>query len=102
MPDDEVKSAALFPGSEGQPGMDPGDEQTESEPLDLGDGRDKVISQQNVGPGSELGGGEFPDRDTAAQRPAPGAGSAVASDPDAPGTSVLDEEKPAVEPNEPA
>ena len=35
-----------------------------SEPLEDDDGNTYVIRQQNVGPGSELGGGEFPDPNT--------------------------------------
>lgn len=71
--EDVTRSTAAFPGGEGQPGMDPGDEQVESEPLDLDEGPDEVIQQQNAGPGIELGGGEFPDRGTPARPPAPGA-----------------------------
>jgi hypothetical protein len=36
-------------------------------------GEPYVIQQQNVGPGNELGGGEWPDPDTPPQPPAPGA-----------------------------
>jgi hypothetical protein len=42
----------------------PGDPSARSEPLDLDDGPDVTIDQQPTGPGNELGGGEFPDRDT--------------------------------------
>ncbi len=42
-------------------------------PLEREDGTTVVIRQQNVGPGNELGGGEFPDPDTPPQPPAPGA-----------------------------
>jgi len=99
------RPVAAFPGGEGQPGMDPGDEQVTSEPLDTGraDGRDETIRQQNVGPGSQLGGGEFPDPAAPARDPAPGAsGDDEGIDPDAPGRSVLSEDGDAVEPNEPA
>ncbi len=41
-------------------------------PLECEDGSTVVIRQQNVGPGNELGGGEFPDPDTPPQPPAPG------------------------------
>jgi hypothetical protein len=37
------------------------------------EGEPYVIEQQNVGPGSELGGGEWPDPDTPPKPPAPGA-----------------------------
>ena len=43
-----------------------------SEPLEAEDGTEYVIEQQNVGPGNELGGGEWPDPDTAPRSPAPG------------------------------
>jgi hypothetical protein len=36
-------------------------------------GEPYVIQQQNVGPGNELGGGEWPDPDTPPRPPAPGA-----------------------------
>jgi hypothetical protein len=36
------------------------------------DGEPYVIQQQNVGPGNELGGGEWPDPDTPPKSPAPG------------------------------
>jgi hypothetical protein len=35
-----------------------------SEPLEDEDGNTYVIQQQNVGPGSEAGGGEWPDPNT--------------------------------------
>ena len=37
------------------------------------DGEPYVIQQQNVGPGNERGGGEWPDPHTPPQPPAPGA-----------------------------
>jgi hypothetical protein len=37
------------------------------------DGEPYVIQQQNVGPGNELGGGEWPDPHTPPKPPAPGA-----------------------------
>jgi len=43
-----------------------------SEPLEDDDGNTYVIRQQNVGPGNELGGGEWPDPDTPPQSPGPG------------------------------
>jgi len=51
------------------------DKRTHSVPLDTESGDDVVIGQQNVGPGIELGGGEFPDPNTPAEPPAPGAAS---------------------------
>ena len=44
-----------------------------SEPLEDEDGNTYVIQQQNVGPGNERGGGEWPDPHTEPQTPAPGA-----------------------------
>jgi hypothetical protein len=44
-----------------------------SEPLEADDGTEYVIRQQNVGPGNEVGGGEWPDPGTPARSPAPGA-----------------------------
>ncbi|MEX2658999.1 MAG: hypothetical protein WD232_04830 [Acidimicrobiales bacterium] len=44
----------------------------ETVPLDVDEGDDVVIRQQNVGKGEEHGGGEFPDPDAPAQEPAPG------------------------------
>jgi hypothetical protein len=49
------------------------DKRTHSVPLDTEDADDVVIEQQNVGPGVEDGGGEFPDPDAPPQEPAPGA-----------------------------
>jgi hypothetical protein len=44
-----------------------------SEPLKAEDGSTYVIQRQNVGPGNELGGGEWPDPATPPRPPAPGA-----------------------------
>jgi hypothetical protein len=44
-----------------------------SEPLEDEDGNTYVIQQQNVGPGNQEGGGEFPDPNTPPRFPAPGA-----------------------------
>jgi hypothetical protein len=52
------------PGERRPPTEDPVDGSATSEPLDLDEGTDVVIAQENVGPGSELGGGEFPDPHT--------------------------------------
>jgi len=43
--------------------------------LEDDDGEPYVVQQQNVGPGNELGGGEWPDPDTPPRAPAPGAGA---------------------------
>jgi hypothetical protein len=89
------------PGDETNVAYEPSDDMVESEPLDLGEGdTNTVIRQENVGPGSELGGGEYPDRDTPPSGAA--AGSSQPQDPDAPGDGVLDpssDDPP--EPNEP-
>jgi hypothetical protein len=61
----------LFPGDDEQPTNTPIDEQVVGEPLDE-DGRTRTPAQQNVGPASE-GSGEWPDPDTPARAPAPGA-----------------------------
>src|SRR5215211_2303151 len=51
----------------------PVEKSTHSVPLDTGDGEEEVVAQQNVGPGVERGGGEFPEPETPPQAPAPGA-----------------------------
>jgi hypothetical protein len=48
------------------------DKSVESVPLDLDEGEDVVIKQENVGPGNERGGGEWPDPDTPPSDAAPG------------------------------
>ncbi|HET9773326.1 MAG TPA: hypothetical protein VFS16_20710 [Acidimicrobiia bacterium] len=48
------------------------DPQVVGEPLETEDGV-RVPAQQNVGPGVEEGGGEWPDPNTPPQLPAPGA-----------------------------
>jgi len=54
-----------LPGDENRVAYEPSDDMVESEPVDLGEGNEKaVIRQENVGPGNELGGGEYPDRET--------------------------------------
>lgn len=68
---DEPTGRAV-PGDAPQPSDDTTDKSVRSEPLDLVEGDDVVIEQQNVGPGNELGGGEFPDRDTPPTEAAPG------------------------------
>ena len=52
-----------------QPAEDP---QVVGEPLETEEGV-RVPAQQNVGPGVEEGGGEWPDPNTPPQLPAPGA-----------------------------
>jgi hypothetical protein len=42
-------------------------------PLEDENGETYVVQQQNVGPDNEEGGGEWPDPDTPARPPAPGA-----------------------------
>jgi hypothetical protein len=54
------------------------DKRTHSVPLDTDDG-EVVIGQENVGAGVEAGGGEFPDKHTPAQPPAPGATAGASS-----------------------
>jgi hypothetical protein len=52
-----------------EPDDEPVDEMTQSEAL----GDEKVrVDQQNTGPGSQRGGGEFPDPDTPPSEYAPG------------------------------
>jgi hypothetical protein len=47
------------------PEIEPSDEKMfTSEPIEGEDGEEYVIRQQNVGPGNELGGGEWPDPHT--------------------------------------
>ena len=60
--------------NEEKPGDDPS---VVGEPLETEDGV-RVPAQQNVGPGVEEGGGEWPDPNTPPKLPAPGA----ADDPD--------------------
>jgi hypothetical protein len=62
-------------GDETPAGAADGDEldpQVVGEPLETEDGV-RVPAQQNVGPGVEEGGGEWPDPNTPPQLPAPGA-----------------------------
>jgi hypothetical protein len=58
------------------PERDPDARMYTSEPLESEDGREYVIEQQNVGPGNELGGGEWPDPHTPPRAPAPGSAEA--------------------------
>lgn len=57
-------------GTEPQPGEE--DPSVVGEPLETEEGV-RVPAQQNVGPGVEEGGGEWPDPNTPPKLPAPGA-----------------------------
>ena len=48
------------------------DKSVESVPLDLDEGDDVVLKQENVGEDNMLGGGEWPDPDTPPSDAAPG------------------------------
>ena len=50
----------------------PDDKAVRSVPLDLDDGPDRVIEQQNASPENVEGGGEWPSLDTPPRGPAPG------------------------------
>lgn len=69
-------SRERLPGDEdpdAQRDAEPSDEKLYSTvPLEDEDGETSVIRQQNVGPGNEDGGGEWPDPDTPPRPPAPG------------------------------
>ncbi len=65
--------AATEPGDVQSPESDPLDAQVRSEVLEDEEGEDYVVDQQNAGPESESGGGEWPDPDTPPKLPAPGA-----------------------------
>lgn len=60
------------PGDTRQPVNAPIDEEVRTEPLDLGEGDDVIIEQQNVGARNMRGGGEFPSRDAPPSDAAPG------------------------------
>ena len=52
-------------GTDARPEPEPSDEKLyTSEPLEKDDGETYVIRQQNVGPGNEFGGGEWPSPET--------------------------------------
>jgi len=99
------RDSGRHPAEETRVSYEPSDDMVESEPLDLGEGNEEtVIRQEHVGPGNELGGGEYPDRDTP-----PADGTAVENRPnqspdsEVPASGVLDprsDDPP--EPNEPA
>jgi hypothetical protein len=52
---------------------DPLEDSVRSVPLDMGEGPDVVIEQENLGPGAREGGGEWPSPSTPARGPSPGA-----------------------------
>jgi len=54
------------------PQPDPLEATVRSVPLDLDDGPDRVIEQENLGPGAREGGGEWPSPLTPPRGPAPG------------------------------
>lgn len=60
------------PGDGAQPSNQPIDQSAQSEPLDLEEGEDVVIVQENVGRRNMDGGGEWPEPDTPASDAAPG------------------------------
>lgn len=60
------------PGDRAQPSNQPIDQSTRSEPLDLGEGDDVVIEQENVGRENVDGDGEWPHPDTFPSDAAPG------------------------------
>ncbi len=60
------------PGQDAQPSNQPIDEQVHTVPLDDGDGAERVVGQENTGPGNMDGGGEWPDPEAPARGPAPG------------------------------
>ena len=75
MPEDrpaDQRPPDAVPGDRAQPSNQPIDEMAVSEPLDLHEGDDEVVGQQNVGPGNMRGGGEWPDPDTPPSDAAPG------------------------------
>ena len=60
------------PGDRAQPSNQPIDQSTQSEPLDLDEGDDVVVEQENVGRRNMEGGGEWPDPDALPVDAAPG------------------------------
>lgn len=60
------------PGDRAQPSNQPIDQSTQSEPLDLAEGDDVVIEQENVGRPNMEGGGEWPDPQAPPSDSAPG------------------------------
>jgi hypothetical protein len=78
MGEDGKHERSVDPTDDEDVGNDAGDADPEAPlystvPLEDEHGNVHVIRQQNVGKDNELGGGEWPDPDTPAQPPAPGA-----------------------------
>ena len=69
--DDRTRPPDAVPGAEPQPSNQPIDEQVRTVTLDETDG-ERVLVQENTGPGNMDGGGEWPDPDAAPRGPAPG------------------------------
>ena len=69
----EVHPPDEVPGDKPQPSNQPIDDEVVSESLEDEAGRTYRVAQQNVGKGEAEGGGEWPDPDTPARSPAPGA-----------------------------
>ena len=67
-----VRPPDAVPGEDAQPSNQPIDEQVRTVPLDDDEGDDRVLPQENAGPGNIEGGGEWPEPDAGAQGPAPG------------------------------
>ncbi len=65
-------SPSAVPGEDAQPATEPIDEEAVSVPLDLDEGEDVEVGQQNTGVQTEEGGGEWPDPETPPRGPAPG------------------------------
>jgi hypothetical protein len=55
-----------------QPSNAPSEDEVRSVPLDLDEGEDRVIEQENVGRENMAGGGEWPSPSTPPRGPAPG------------------------------
>ncbi|MDP9070210.1 MAG: hypothetical protein M3N68_02770 [Actinomycetota bacterium] len=68
----EDRPPDAVPGDDAQPTNQPIDEQVRTLPLDEGDGAERVLGQENSGPGNMEGGGEWPDPQAPATGPAPG------------------------------
>lgn len=68
----EQRPPDAVPGDRAQPSNQPIDQSTQSEPLDLDEGDDVVVEQENVGRGNMEGGGEWPDPDALPVDAAPG------------------------------
>jgi hypothetical protein len=71
-PEQRLPQAADREGRELQEPDPEAERMTTSAPLVNEEGQEYVISQENVGPGVEMGGGEFPDPDEPPTPQAPG------------------------------